>query len=202
MDIEGNYVSDYIRVYKDALNKTTLNKILKYAKDKPPFSEIETSKVFKTKTNENNIIDTSRNSKTEHLDSFKTKSMTKVRITNSLIFYLNDYMRKYIESAAFIDGLHLRINQIDLLRYSKDNYFDRHIDDGNFSNRTLSFVLLLNKDYEGGELEFFLPNKEKSFIKIKNAENVLIVFPSNFMYPHYVNPVTKGERYSIVAWAH
>ncbi len=28
----------------------------------------------------------------------------------------------------------------------------------------------------------------------------MIIFPSNFLYPHQVMPVTKGERYSIVSW--
>ena len=29
----------------------------------------------------------------------------------------------------------------------------------------------------------------------------LIIWPSNFMYKHKVTPVTKGKRFSIVAWA-
>ena len=28
----------------------------------------------------------------------------------------------------------------------------------------------------------------------------IIVFPSNFMYPHKVEPVTKGTRYSYISW--
>ena len=27
-----------------------------------------------------------------------------------------------------------------------------------------------------------------------------IIFPSNFMFPHEVKPVTKGERWSLVSW--
>ena len=30
----------------------------------------------------------------------------------------------------------------------------------------------------------------------------VIIFPSNFMYPHRVEPVTKGARYSYVSWAY
>ena len=29
----------------------------------------------------------------------------------------------------------------------------------------------------------------------------LLIFPSNFLYPHRVDPVTKGVRYSYVSWA-
>ena len=28
----------------------------------------------------------------------------------------------------------------------------------------------------------------------------LVMWPSNFMYPHSVSPVTKGTRYAIVSW--
>jgi len=34
--------------------------------------------------------------------------------------------------------------------------------------------------------------------KLKNR---MLIWPSNFMYPHLVKPVTKGIRYSVVSWA-
>ena len=54
-------------------------------------------------------------------------------------------------------------------------------------------TIILNDDYEGGEFEFFLDD-----IQIKNEIGTVIVFPSYFL--HRVNPVTKGTRYSLVAW--
>lgn len=52
----------------------------------------------------------------------------------------------------------------------------------------------LNDDYEGGELimwdDYVVPLKA----------GTVMVFPSNFMYPHKVNVVTKGVRYSYVSW--
>ena len=30
----------------------------------------------------------------------------------------------------------------------------------------------------------------------------VLIFPSNFMYPHKVEPVTKGTRYSYVSWVY
>jgi predicted 2-oxoglutarate/Fe(II)-dependent dioxygenase YbiX len=53
----------------------------------------------------------------------------------------------------------------------------------------------LNDDYEGGELVFW----ESETIKLKAGS--IMIFPSNFMYPHKVMPVTKGTRYSYVSWA-
>jgi predicted 2-oxoglutarate/Fe(II)-dependent dioxygenase YbiX len=56
---------------------------------------------------------------------------------------------------------------------------------------------MLNNDYEGGELCFKLEDKE---LKITNKPGHLIVWPSSFMFPHKVQPIKKGVRYSIVSW--
>jgi len=53
----------------------------------------------------------------------------------------------------------------------------------------------LNDDYEGGEFVFF------EDYKIELKEGDILVFPSVFMYPHRVDPVTKGTRYTFVSWA-
>tara|TARA_R110002094_G_C4832487_1_gene205553 strand:- start:489 stop:620 length:132 start_codon:yes stop_codon:yes gene_type:complete len=37
--------------------------------------------------------------------------------------------------------------------------------------------------------------------EIKIEAGDLLLFPSVFLYPHKVEPVTKGERYSFVSWA-
>ena len=58
----------------------------------------------------------------------------------------------------------------------------------------LSIIGLLNDDYEGGELIMFEDKK----IDIKQGD--LLIFPSNFLYPHKIDPVTKGVRYSYVSW--
>ena len=166
MEIEGHYISDYIRIYKNVFDKPTLNKIKKYAKDKPPFANIKNSTVYLNDKTKENVVNESRNSKSEGMDTFITKSMTNVRITNNIISYFNFYARKYINTVLPIDELNLKINQIDLLRYEKGSYFNRHFDHGWASNRNLSLIFLINKDYKGGDLEFFLPNNPKSFLKI------------------------------------
>ena len=47
----------------------------------------------------------------------------------------------------------------------------------------------------GGELVFW---KDK-VVELKAGE--IMIFPSNFLYPHEVRMVTKGTRYSFVSWA-
>lgn len=59
----------------------------------------------------------------------------------------------------------------------------------------LTILGSLNNNYEGGELVLF----EDTIIDFKAGD--LVIFPSNFLYPHHVNMVTKGTRYSFVSWS-
>ena len=58
----------------------------------------------------------------------------------------------------------------------------------------LSIVGVLNDNYQGGEFIMF----DDYEIKFKPGD--IIIFPSVFLYPHLVKPVTKGTRYSLVSW--
>ena len=53
----------------------------------------------------------------------------------------------------------------------------------------------MNDAYEGGEVALF--NRELVY---KLDAGDVLVFPSNFMYPHEIMPVTEGTRYSIITW--
>lgn len=85
-------------------------------------------------------------------------------------------------------------------RYQVNQRMDVHCDHistlfGDKSGVPILTILgTLNDDYEGGELIFF----ENEVMDMKAGD--LIIFPSNFMFPHKVNPVTKGVRYSYVSW--
>jgi len=59
---------------------------------------------------------------------------------------------------------------------------------------TLSVLGILNDNFEGGDLVFF----EDEVYKTEVGD--IIIFPSNFLYPHHVTTVTKGTRYSFVSW--
>ena len=59
---------------------------------------------------------------------------------------------------------------------------------------TLSILGSLNDDYEGGDLVMWETDK----IQLKAGS--IMIFPSNFMYPHTVTTLTKGTRYSYVSW--
>jgi predicted 2-oxoglutarate/Fe(II)-dependent dioxygenase YbiX len=53
----------------------------------------------------------------------------------------------------------------------------------------------LNNNYSGGELVFFTDE----VYELKAGQ--VMVFPSLFLYPHRINTVTSGTRYSFAAWA-
>jgi predicted 2-oxoglutarate/Fe(II)-dependent dioxygenase YbiX len=82
-----------------------------------------------------------------------------------------------------------------LLRYEEGNFYIEHTDSFKAQQRSLSCSLLLNHDYDGGEFAFF--NRQ---MMIKSKKGSVIMFPSNFMFPHEIMEVTKGTRYSIITW--
>lgn len=63
------------------------------------------------------------------------------------------------------------------------------------TERKISTSLLLNDDYEGGEIELMFGKFNQV---LKPEAGTAIMFPS--WMPHRVLPVTKGRRVSLVAW--
>ena len=83
----------------------------------------------------------------------------------------------------------------ELLSYTEGQFYTQHTDSFKARPRAVSCSFALNDDYEGGEFAFF--NRELVY-KLKKGS--CIMFPSNFMYPHEIMPVTNGIRYSIITW--
>lgn len=92
-----------------------------------------------------------------------------------------------------------KINQIDLLKYTPGGKYEVHTDHYTSSLRHLSVIINLNNTYEGGDL-IFTDQKDKEIKRLKLGKGSIVFFPSNFMYPHMIEPIKKGTRYSIVAW--
>lgn len=124
-----------------------------------------------------------------------SKSLSEVHWANFLSYYILTGIRNYI--AEFPDVQQATVSEIQALRYTEGGHYKFHVDDGPGMHRKYSAILMLNNDYEGGELCFKLDNKEET---IKNVPGSLVIWPSNFMYPHMVKPITKGIRYSVVSW--
>jgi predicted 2-oxoglutarate/Fe(II)-dependent dioxygenase YbiX len=92
-------------------------------------------------------------------------------------------------------------SEIRFNKYSENTKMAQHCDhihslfDGEHKGIPILSVLgILNNDYKGGEFIMF----EDQEIKLNEGD--LLIFPSIFLYPHKVEPVTKGTRYSFISW--
>lgn len=83
----------------------------------------------------------------------------------------------------------------ELLRYNMGGLFAEHTDVYDGAPRVISCSISLNDDFEGGEWSFF-----GGEVKFKPKKGSIVVFPSNFMFPHEIKTVTAGVRRSIVTW--
>ena len=91
--------------------------------------------------------------------------------------------------------------EIRFNRYSANKKMAEHCDHIVINDSTrkgipvLSFVGVLNDNYEGGEFIMF----QDEVIKLTQGD--LMIFPSVFLFPHRVDPVTKGTRHTFVSWS-
>ena len=86
-------------------------------------------------------------------------------------------------------------------KYNVGDYLSPHHDhirdffEGQFRGIPVTSVIgTLNDDYEGGEFVFWGDYK----VEIKKGS--VLAFPSIYLFPHEVKPVTKGVRYSWISW--
>ena len=101
---------------------------------------------------------------------------------------IREYVTKYTHCKVQ-GGEHLRIG-----RYGVGGHYSPHADAG-ASERTLSGLLYLNSDFEGGDLNF--PHQE---LTLKPEEGMLVLFPSNYIYVHQSLPLKEGKKYVVVSW--
>ena len=127
-------------------------------------------------------------------------SLTEAHWCNLLNNYFSESIRTYAKDTKIKDLGAERVNTIEVLKYEIGCHYDLHVDHFAAQPRTMSMILLCNNDYEGGDLGFANPDYTDELIVPVRA-NRLIVWPSNFLFPHGVKPITKGTRYSVVGWA-
>ena len=125
----------------------------------------------------------------------KTDKLLKEKTTLALNTYLKILNFEWFDQ--YKEFVQIRFN-----KYSIKTKMAEHCDhihsmfDGNRKGiPTMTFLAGLNGDYTGGELVMWgdevIPMREGS----------AVIFPSCFLYPHRVEPVTSGTRYSCVSWA-
>jgi predicted 2-oxoglutarate/Fe(II)-dependent dioxygenase YbiX len=112
--------------------------------------------------------------------------------------YLQIALQKYYDELN-LTNLVSNHSNIRLNKYKTGTVMSEHFDLIR-RNKTdgipvLTFLGALNDNYDGGQ---FLLNKE--VLEMKQGD--IVMFPSTFIYPHSVTEVTKGTRYTYVAWAY
>jgi len=180
----------YVKVYENHLSdeicNQTLEEIEKINFHQHNFYDVHTGKY--SAQSGNRELDVS-------WDNISTRPIIMQRIWDGLSQYMTDFNFPWYHSWKGYSGV--RFNQ-----YKEDRLMALHCDhihslfDGEIKGiPTISVVGALNDDYEGGEFVMF----EDEVIKM--PKGCLLLFPSIFLYPHRVDPVTKGVRNTYVSWA-
>lgn len=73
------------------------------------------------------------------------------------------------------------------------------MDSENNGIRKLSVSIVLNEDFEGGELNFHVGRESDAKTQALKTGDA-VIFPS--FIPHRVSPITSGVRYSLVIWVY
>tara|TARA_R100001460_G_scaffold106374_2_gene153851 strand:+ start:696 stop:1274 length:579 start_codon:yes stop_codon:yes gene_type:complete len=191
--MEIKKISDFIKIYDGVLGERKNNifyEILKSNFFKYNVGKVVDNKVSTIKLKERSV-------KTCELTNKNTNSITEIHWANLLQVCFTQGALKFIEDTKA--SVPCIVDDIQILKYSEGDFYKKHTDDGPGIKRTLSFIYLVNDDYEEGALEFEIPGSGKISIEVKKDR--MIVWPSCFLYPHKVLPIKKGVKYSVVAWA-
>jgi predicted 2-oxoglutarate/Fe(II)-dependent dioxygenase YbiX len=104
------------------------------------------------------------------------------------------------DTAASHFGVELSaMERPQFLRYRPGDHFIRHMDRdrAGLNRRQVSLIAFLNADFDGGALRFggfdgAIP------LRLPPVPGLLLLFRSDWI--HEVEPVTRGERFTIVSW--
>ena len=187
-------IKNFIKIYDEALPLNLLSNLIGFA---------NASKFKETKighTDNGGVVDFNTRRAYQLGLSNLSDSFSNVHWFNLLQFYFGKKLNQYKFDANILDYEIRKIIDIEILKYENTGFYTWHVDHFAEIPRTMSCILLLNNDYEGGNLCFRNPDGSDEW-QVEVKPNRMIIWPSIFLFPHTVKPVTKGIRYSVVAWA-
>lgn len=182
-----NSLEKYIVTFDDAVKPALCDAVLNEYKNCDDWIDAVTSANKSDAERQCSIVGIS-------FDSVMQKNLNIRKNLDSYLFVSASYVIKQYRE-KFPDCTVEQDSGYDLLKYEVGQFYMQHTDSFKDRPRAVSCSFALNDDYEGGEFAFF--NRELVY-KLKKGS--CIMFPSNFMYPHEIMPVTSGTRYSIVTW--
>lgn len=182
-----------IKEFRNLLDEEKLNKVKSICSKASAHAQLQGAVRVDTKIRNALVSETSDKDMSflnEYASILWEKSKEYIKNFGDNLFNHEDYFEK-----------NFKIEPISFLKYKPGYFYKVHSDEAFLGAaqtgfvRELSFVFFVNEDFSGGGLSF--PNQKKI---IKPKANTLIIFPSNWCFPHAVMPVTKGVRYSAVTW--
>ena len=192
MNNPNTQIRDLIHVERGVIPENLCEYILK---------DIETRE-WKPHTWYNAQSDTYGSEETMELDVQSITQELQELLTPIMIQAGSAYNMRYAYDNEKTGQVMNKFSPIRFNRYSSGQIMRQHHDhihslfDGNEKGiPVLSFILNLNDDYEGADLYFW----DNHIVKLGKGD--IIMWPSNFLYPHGVTEAISGKRYSGVTWA-
>lgn len=109
-------------------------------------------------------------------------------IYEKLKYCIDDYARYWGINVIYYEAF-------NFVKYEgQGTHFNIHADHGPAYNTTVSAVIYINDDYEGGDLKF--PRLDNLVYKPKVGD--IAIFPSNYIYEHASLPMVSGTKYCVV----
>jgi len=181
-------LEDFIKVYDNIVSEELCEKILNEYKTSSDWNQtLVGDGVLNTNIRNCSVIQMSDQSIIDK--NFEVRKFLDVELHQQLLKVVEKYSQEFPHFNPNVD------TGYDLLRYEVGQFYTQHTDSFIHQQRSISCSVTLNSDFVGGEFAFF--DRE---ILIRNEVGSIIVFPSNFMYPHEIMPVIEGTRYSIITW--
>lgn len=190
-----NTIRDYLKIYENGFSQNLIDAIL------AEYGSSDEWLPSAVKRSDGNLyIDKEfRNVETILISRDDIVSRNRERrseIDNAIFAALTSLVQQYCVDVHSQGTLDINADTgYELLRYPVGGFFKEHADAFDGANRLLSCSVALNDDYQGGEWSFFR-GKEK----FKAPKGSVLLFPSNFLYPHEILEVKDGRRYSLVTW--
>jgi predicted 2-oxoglutarate/Fe(II)-dependent dioxygenase YbiX len=177
-------LQDYIAIYK-AIKPSICKQIIDDSDEAQWVKHFYSDSITKEQTTyEDDLEITYQNKHTDYLN-------------NKIKDCVNDYLKNVVPMPFMLQEVSIpRFNRYQIGTNMKFHYDHIHtLFDGEKKGvPILSILGLLNDDFEGGD--FLMLNGKK--VQLEAGD--IILFPSNFLYPHAVTTITKGTRYSFVSW--
>jgi predicted 2-oxoglutarate/Fe(II)-dependent dioxygenase YbiX len=186
-----NTLEDYISVVPDIIPIELCDEILKEFSE-----EKEWNKTLVGSATNPRVDDKIRTAETvgfSYPHVIDINKEVRTEIDRKMFFVAGNAIKSYCNK--FSQVVFKQDTGYELLRYKEGQFYVQHTDFFKDNPRVVSCSFVLNDDYEGGEFAFF-----DRKLKYKLKKGSCIMFPSNFMYPHEIMPVTSGTRYSIITW--